>query len=48
MTVLAPKVGVKAAELLVPVKRLKASKQLKTVEQRHLARYFAAEEEVAA
>ena len=40
MVVLAPKVGATPTELQVPIKKLKAAKQIKTVGQRHLTRYF--------
>lgn len=48
MAVLAPRIGVTASELQVPVARLKAAKKIKTVGQRHLTRYFPVAQEVAA
>ena len=48
MSVLAPRIGATAAELQVPVARLKAAKKVKTVGRRHLACYFPVADEVAA
>lgn len=48
MSVLAPRLGVQAAALQVPVARLKSAKQLKTVGQRNFTRYFPVAQERAA
>lgn len=48
MTVLAPKLGVSATDLQVPVARLKATKRVKTVGQRNLTRYFPVGQQIAA
>jgi hypothetical protein len=48
MSVLAPRLGVKPGELTVPVARLKASKMVKSVGNRHLMRYFPVSQDAAA
>jgi hypothetical protein len=48
MTVLAPKAGVTAAELRVPVVRLKKKRKVKLVGPRHLACYFPVDADIAA
>jgi len=48
MGALASQIGVKRAELQVPIKRLKAKKKIKLVGQRQFTCYFPVEEEVAA
>jgi len=40
MAVLAPRLGVKPAELSVPIARLRASKAIKSVGHRHMTKYF--------
>ena len=48
MAALAPLVGVKPAELRVPVVRLKAKKQIKAVGQRQFTCYFPVDVDIAA
>ena len=48
MSVLAPRIGVSASELQVPVARLKIAKKVKTVGRRHMTCYFPVSDDVAA
>ena len=48
MSVLAPRLGVTAAELAVPMERLRAARQIKSVGHRHLTRYFPVAQDAAA